>query len=241
MSESLCYAIHGSSPSQISVDLPCGVTNSTHPHVTCCVNGDYCLSNSFCAHTRPDGSQGFYNADCTDPKLEDPICGTRCGGRGLSDLVYNETTGYWACCWNSITKENDCKHPSNEIYPAPAPSELKTIQYLPKLGSGTPTYATVTATASEASGETSSEESEADISSDGISAGEAAGIGVGVGMGIILIAALAFVLFFRKRATKIERRISPFDSDSPGQPEYSQQVYELDKNQAPTPELDITP
>ncbi|THC95549.1 hypothetical protein EYZ11_004974 [Aspergillus tanneri] len=127
------------------------------------------------------------------------------------------------------------------IYPAPAPSELKTIQYLPKLGSGTPTYATVTATASEASGETSSEESEADISSDGISAGEAAGIGVGVGMGIILIAALAFVLFFRKRATKIERRISPFDSDSPGQPEYSQQVYELDKNQAPTPELDITP
>lgn len=240
--DNTCYGMHESKITHILIDLPCGIPNSTNPHVTCCVNGDYCLSNSLCTHIAPDGSHNYYNADCTDPTLEDPICGTRCGmptpgskwgdrqltehlgGQGLSDLTYNETTGFWACCWNKDSHKVECDNPSKEIYPAPAPSDLATIQYLPKTESGTPTYAIAATTAAKTTTEAESEKTSASAptsasatateatvgdspststkSSSGVSAGVAAGIGVGVAAGIVIIAAIAIFIFFRRRTSK---------------------------------------
>ena len=167
------------------------------------------------------------------------------GGRGAADLIYNKTSGYWACCWDSSTEEIDCENPSNEIYPAPAPVELKTIQFLPRTESGTPVYATATATATGTA-------RPANSSSNGVSAGVAAGIGVGVAAGVILIATIALFFFFRKRAAN---RVLPPQEQIPIPPQpvadpqfykppnhepMSEQAYELDKNEAPTPELHAT-
>lgn len=71
--------MHNGVIQNIQADLPCGVTNSSHPYVTCCVNGDYCLSNSICVNTNNENGNYYYAADCTDETLTDPACGTRCG------------------------------------------------------------------------------------------------------------------------------------------------------------------
>ncbi|KAJ9311111.1 hypothetical protein DTO271D3_8600 [Paecilomyces variotii] len=188
-----CWAMHSGTIQRISVDVPCGRTNSTHPYVTCCVAGDYCLSNSICEHVSTDGTKGYYNADCTDPTLQDPACGTRCGGRRESDLVFIQDRGVWACC----TSDNgtiDCNNPSIEVYPGPATADLATIQYVP--ATGTPTYPAPTGTATSTSNATVTQ---TPSSSSGVSPGAAAGIGVGVGAGVALAAFMIAFLFMRNR------------------------------------------
>jgi hypothetical protein len=74
-----CYSMHKGIISKNVAVIPCGVTNTTNPHVTCCVRGDWCMSDSICQFNNTDGDSGYYRADCTDPTLQDPACATRCG------------------------------------------------------------------------------------------------------------------------------------------------------------------
>ena len=87
MSSQVCHGMHNGVIQNIQADLPCGVTNSSHPYVTCCVNGDYCLSNSICVNTNDKDGDYYYAADCTDETLTDPACGTRCGEIQLIYLI----------------------------------------------------------------------------------------------------------------------------------------------------------
>ncbi|PYI24199.1 hypothetical protein BO99DRAFT_129571 [Aspergillus violaceofuscus CBS 115571] len=193
MSSTVCHGMHNSIIQNIQADLACGVTNNTHPHVTCCVNGDYCLSNSICVNTRQtDNEDYYYAADCTDETLMDPACGTRCGGRNNARITYTDA-GLWACCENSAGTVN-CSNPSDEVWAGPAPSKLATIQYLPSTASGTPTYAVATATHTVATSTQSHTGS-----SSSIGAGAAAGIGVGTAAGLIAVAAVVAVLCLRRR------------------------------------------
>lgn len=82
--------MHNGVIQNIQADLACGVTNSTHPYVTCCVNGDYCLSNSICVNTRGKSGDYYYAADCTDETLDDAACGTRCGESGDGHSVWSQ-------------------------------------------------------------------------------------------------------------------------------------------------------
>ncbi|OGM47438.1 hypothetical protein ABOM_002647 [Aspergillus bombycis] len=190
-----CYALHaGKISSNFEVDSACGVANSTNPHVQCCVKGDYCMSNGIC-HYKHSGGSGYYAADCTDPTLQDPACMTRCGGHAFSDLTYDESSGLWACCsYNSDGKAN-CSNPTDEKFPAPVPSDLATIQYLPS--TGTPSYPTATSSTTSTASDVSSTPSS--NPSSHIGAGAAAGIGVGVGAGVFLIAMTGAFFYFRRR------------------------------------------
>ncbi|PWY75274.1 hypothetical protein BO94DRAFT_524162 [Aspergillus sclerotioniger CBS 115572] len=247
---SVCHGMHDGVIQNIQADLACGVTNSTHPYVTCCVNGDYCLSNSICVNTNAKKGDYYYAADCTDETLEDAACGTRCGGRLNAEIVYT-SDGYWACCENDSGTVN-CSNPSKEIWAAPAPSKLATIQYLPPTASGTPTYAVATS-ASTSSTSTSSSSSTSPATStsssssgSSIGAGAAAGIGVGSAAGVVIVAAIIALLFFRRRNTSNVLAQGPAgyngleETWSQKQPAEVHPVYELDRS-AQHAELDGLP
>ncbi|KAF5860583.1 hypothetical protein ETB97_001357 [Aspergillus alliaceus] len=184
-----CYSLHsGRISSNFDADLPCGIQNSSHPHVQCCVKGDYCMSNGICHFYKRSSDQGYYTADCTDPTLQDPACMSRCGAQPGSIIAYDESTGLWACCTYSSDGKANCSNLSEERFPAPAPSKLVTIQYLPPTAH--PTYAPSTdATSTPLVNSTGSQ----------IGAGAAAGIGVGVGVGAFLLAAAGALFYFRRR------------------------------------------
>ncbi|KAB8071635.1 hypothetical protein BDV29DRAFT_178832 [Aspergillus leporis] len=193
-----CYTLHGGRiQPNFEVDAPCGVTNSTHPHVPCCVKGDYCMSNGICHFINQKGGRGYYAADCTDPTLQDPACMTRCGGHYLSDLTYDETTGLWACCsYNSDGKPN-CSSATDEKFPAPAPTKLTTLQYLPPID--TPTYLTATATATVDPTSSDVNPSSSSNNKSQLGVGAAAGIGVGVGAGVFLAAMAGLFIYLRRQ------------------------------------------
>ncbi|PYI04618.1 hypothetical protein BO78DRAFT_347173 [Aspergillus sclerotiicarbonarius CBS 121057] len=246
---STCHGMHSGEIEYIKADLACGVTNSTHPYVNCCVNGDYCLSDSICVNTNDKDGDYYYAADCTDETLEDAACGTRCGGRLSAEIVYT-SDGYWACCENDSGTVN-CSNPSKEMWAAPAPSKLATIQYLPSTASGTPTYAvaTSTATSTSSSATTSSTSSATSTSSSsgssGISAGAAAGIGVGAAAGFVLVAAMLALLYFRRRnASNVAQGAAGYnglaETWSQKQPAQVHPIYELDRS-AQHAELDGLP
>ena len=118
-------------------------------------------------------------------------------GGQFADVTYVTTAGLWACCiYHSDSQGSlvvDCNNHSQEIFPAPAPSDLVTLQYIPT--TGTPTYgAAIATTTSIASSSSGSSES----SGSNIGGGAAAGIGVGVAAAIILIAMAIAFLFFRR-------------------------------------------
>ncbi|RAK98471.1 uncharacterized protein BO80DRAFT_457300 [Aspergillus ibericus CBS 121593] len=247
---STCHGMHNSEIEYIKADLACGVTNSTHPYVNCCVNGDYCLSNSICVNTRSKKGDYYYAADCTDETLEDAACGTRCGGRNNAEIVYT-SEGYWACCENDSGTVN-CSNPSKEIWAAPAPSQLATIQYLPPTASGTPTYAVATSTSTSSSTTTSSTStssataSSSSGGSSGISAGAAAGIGVGAAAGFVLVAVMLALLYFRRRTASnvLPQGAAGYngldETWSQKQPAQAEPIYELDRS-AQHAELDGLP
>ncbi|GKZ22436.1 hypothetical protein AbraIFM66951_004657 [Aspergillus brasiliensis] len=259
MSSQVCHGMHNGVIQNIQADLPCGVTNSSHPHVTCCVNGDYCLSNSICVNPNGENGDYYYAADCTDETLTDPACGTRCGGRNSAEIVYT-SDGYWACCENSAGTVN-CSDPSEEIFPGLAPSKLATIQYLPSTASGTPTYAVASSTSTATSDSTStttssssssSTSSSSDSGSSGIGAGAAAGIGVGAAAGVVIVAAILALLYFRRRNAQsngLPERAGGYNGLGDGSTSWAQSqpvvhshpaVYELDRS-GPHPELDGQP
>ncbi|KAL4977174.1 hypothetical protein BDW66DRAFT_132992 [Aspergillus desertorum] len=194
-----CYSMHKGIISKNVAVIPCGVTNKTNPHVTCCVRGDYCMSDSIC-HWNNTGSDGYYRADCTDPTLQDPACATRCGARHLSDIKYNYTTGFWSCCNYDSDGKANCDEPSSEIFPGPAPDRLVEIQYLPD--EGTPEYAVAQPQNSSVSNESSPESS----SSPSVSVGAAVGGGVGAGLGLFLILLAVFFLVQRRRGREAGKR-----------------------------------
>ncbi|KAL4874996.1 hypothetical protein BJY04DRAFT_202900 [Aspergillus karnatakaensis] len=198
-----CYSMHKGIISKNVASIPCGVTNNTNPYVTCCVRGDYCMSDSVCHFKNPDGNEGYYRADCTDPTLQSPACATRCGARHLSDIHYNSSTGFWSCCSYDDNGKANCEAQSSEIWPGPAPSNLVEIQFLPE--EGTPVYAVAESSTNSShineSGSGSASETEPSSSSS-ISIGAAVGGGLGAGLGLFLI--LCAVLFFvqRRRSRK---------------------------------------
>ncbi|RAL08246.1 uncharacterized protein BO97DRAFT_376975 [Aspergillus homomorphus CBS 101889] len=229
MSSSVCHGMHNGIIQNVKADLPCGVTNATHPHVTCCVNGDYCLSNSICVNTHQNSGDYYYAADCTDETLADPVCGTRCGGRNNARITYTKE-GYWACC-EDASGTVDCSNPSEEKFPGPAPSQLATIQYLPFTASGTPTYAVASATSSP-----HSSTQPHTTSSTGIGAGAAAGIGVGSAAGVIAVAAVIAFMCFRRRKSSPDG-VHGYHGISetvwrqqPSEMQAQQPIYELDRD-----------
>ncbi|KAE8141667.1 hypothetical protein BDV38DRAFT_237302 [Aspergillus pseudotamarii] len=184
-----CYSLHSDRiSSNFDADLPCGIPNSTYPHVQCCVKGDYCMSNGICHYYKNNSDQGYYTADCTDPTLQDSACMTRCGAQPGSIIAYDENTGLWACCTYTSDGKSNCSNLSDEKFPAPAPSKLVTMQYLPP--TGTPEYATPTDVMSTPL---------VNSTSNQIGAGAAAGIGVGVGVGVFLLATTAAFFYIRRR------------------------------------------
>ncbi|PYI04779.1 hypothetical protein BO78DRAFT_165978 [Aspergillus sclerotiicarbonarius CBS 121057] len=237
-----CYALHnaaaGLDPSLIPVDAPCGVTNSTHPYVNCCVRGDYCMSHSICHSINPQGQGGYYAADCTDPKMQDPACMTRCGGQLLADLTYNATSGLWACCSYNSDGTKDCENHTQELFPAPAPSDLVTLLYIPPVG--IPTYATsIAATTSIAISSSGSSES----SGRNVDAGAAAGIGVGVAAAMILTAMSIAFLILRRRVSFLKAlRPNSYSSTAPTMPQagpYSAWVDSATDMQQPEPRYEL--
>ncbi|PIG82434.1 hypothetical protein AARAC_004863 [Aspergillus arachidicola] len=184
-----CYSLHSDRiSSNFDADSPCGIPNATHPHVQCCVKGDYCMSNGICHFDKNNSVNGYYTADCTDPTLQDPACMNRCGSQPGSIIDYDDNTGLWACCTYTSDGKANCSNLSDEKFPAPAPSKLVTIQYLPP--TGTPRYATPTDVVSTPL-----------VNSTGnqIGAGAAAGIGVGVGVGVFLLGMTCVFFYLRRR------------------------------------------
>ncbi|KAJ6133921.1 hypothetical protein N7523_000243 [Penicillium sp. IBT 18751x] len=189
-----CYSLHLGAININYSDAPCeDVTQAGH-NVTCCVRGSTCMSNGICKNTNGDG---HYTADCTDPTLQDPHCQNHCGGLAGSQITYNSTSGLWACCSYNGGVPN-CSEPTDELFAAPGPSNLKTVLYLPK--TGTISYSTSAATATSVSNTSTS--SVSSTSSSTVSSGTAAGIGAGVGIGIFLIGmVIVFVIFKRRKST----------------------------------------
>ncbi|KAE8381262.1 hypothetical protein BDV26DRAFT_95683 [Aspergillus bertholletiae] len=95
--------------------------------------------------------------------------------------------GFGPVAHTSDGKAN-CSALSSEKFPAPAPSKLVTIQYLPP--TGTPAYATPTNVMSTPL---------ANSTASQIGAGAAAGIGVGVGVGVCLLATTCAFFYLRRR------------------------------------------
>ncbi|KAJ5768726.1 hypothetical protein N7520_003285 [Penicillium odoratum] len=116
------------------------------------------------------------------------------GGLAGSQITYNSTSGLWACCSYNGGKAN-CSDPTDQLFPAPAPSSLQTVQYLPKTGS-------ITYNSSATRTSTSNANSSSSSSSSNIGPGAAAGIGVGVGVGVIIIAAIVAFFIAQKRRTQ---------------------------------------
>ena len=74
-----CYSLHSGRFKVADNDTACGPKNDTHLYTACCVKGDWCMGNSICHYNNVNGGTGYYAADCTDPTLQHPACGTRCG------------------------------------------------------------------------------------------------------------------------------------------------------------------
>ncbi len=88
----------------------------------CCANGDTCEGDSICHFTHPqENTSGYYLGGCTDITFPGPACSEKCcmlapvcsrrhTSRMLinvpfsvsyetNDIVYNSSSGLWACCW----------------------------------------------------------------------------------------------------------------------------------------------
>ncbi|KAL2837182.1 hypothetical protein BJY01DRAFT_251601 [Aspergillus pseudoustus] len=227
-----CYSMHKGIISKNVAVIPCGVTNTTNPHVTCCVRGDWCMSDSICHFNNTEGESGYYRADCTDPTLTDPACATRCGSRKLSDIRYNSSSGFWGCCNYDANGTVDCDGPSTEIFPGPDPADLVQLQYLPE--EGTPTYAVAAASATSVNSSTVSASGEGENSSgsSSVSFGAAVGGGVGAGLGLFFILIAVFWLVRRRRRAGGEAEkgaVYVKEEEEPPRPVSQRMIYELGK------------
>ncbi|QGA16158.1 hypothetical protein EYB26_003825 [Talaromyces marneffei] len=116
----------------IPASSPCGPINETNPVVSCCADGDFCLSDNICAYTSHSnvGGSGYYSAGCSDGTLMEKgsssACSNRCADTGLPDVVYDSSSGSWKCCGGNES-ERKCQSPTNETFIGGAPSNLFTI------------------------------------------------------------------------------------------------------------------
>ncbi|KAL9591465.1 MAG: hypothetical protein Q9179_007694, partial [Wetmoreana sp. 5 TL-2023] len=131
-----------------------------------------------------------------------------------TDVVYNRTTGLWACCFGDRGTRN-CNYPTDDTFQAPPPEELKTIaSSTSDPGTSSPTSSASqlrTTTSSAAPSATPNSSStpqtthnpcaESGGCPSSLSSGAKAGIGVGATIaGLALIAMIFFM--FRRRAHK---------------------------------------
>ncbi|MCJ1327653.1 hypothetical protein MMC10_004324 [Thelotrema lepadinum] len=233
---STCYAKNSNTVHTASNAFPCG--NDTSIIQPCCADGHVCDVDSFCHFTGPSSQlSGFYLAGCTDPTFKDPKCTQQCSKPShpvvfceleqlyhqhkltsdsiadvpSQDVVYNVTTGLWACCYGSGSL--DCEIPSNETFQGPSVDELLSPissssssstsvaaqSTSTSTSSGSPSTSVATTTASQAAITTVASTSP----SSGLSTGAIAGIAVGVFTAFaIFLAALAFFILAKRKSKK---------------------------------------
>jgi hypothetical protein len=102
-------------------NLPC--SNATGVQ-TCCANNSECTKDGFCyfTHQQSAAVTGYYLGGCTDPNFEAAACPQHCTGLPTQDVVYNTTSGLWACCYGS--GDLNCNDPSDETFYAPNPRAI---------------------------------------------------------------------------------------------------------------------
>ncbi|KAK3726020.1 hypothetical protein LTR37_000168 [Vermiconidia calcicola] len=89
--------------------------------------GSECGADSLCY--APDGprDETWYQAGCTDPNYEDPVCRNDCGLGAVaytsSFIEYNDVTEEWACCGNGGCKGSV----TNNTFKAVSPEEWTVI------------------------------------------------------------------------------------------------------------------
>lgn len=78
-SSSPCYQFEDNRIRQEAGWLPCGPWQSGGPVLSCCKNGDFCMSNGICKDTSPsDGTTGYYQGSCTDSNYQAALCPHLC-------------------------------------------------------------------------------------------------------------------------------------------------------------------
>lgn len=119
------------------------------------------------------------------------------------DVVYVDATQAWHCCTYPPGGGLNCTNPSPEQFIAPAPDDLITIQFLPRIG--TPTYitesspSTATPSISTTISSASTAVSSSSDHSQRLSTGASVGMGVGVGVGGLTLLSLVGYLVYRSR------------------------------------------
>src|ERR1700722_16124696 len=140
-----CYRELNSSLFNASnTDVPCSGSDPTG----CCAYGDFCMSNGICHYTQVSAvGSGYYLQSCTDSTFQSAIgvetfhCSK--GRQNLvlmtkltsihiatlayPDIVYNATTGLWACCSSNSATGIQCSIATNQTWAAPAPEALATL------------------------------------------------------------------------------------------------------------------
>ncbi|MCJ1470225.1 hypothetical protein MMC07_008870 [Pseudocyphellaria aurata] len=119
--------------------IPCGATG---PAVQmCCWEKDVCLGDSICYNTHPShGATGYYIGGCTDASYSDPACSQHCVYHSYSDIVYNSTSGLWACCQISHKTDLNCDVGTGQQFKATPPDQTREISV--RSASTTPSSAT---------------------------------------------------------------------------------------------------
>ena len=109
---------------------PC--SNATGVQLCCAVNS-ICGEDGFChfTHQMSQPVSGYYMGGCADATFTDRTCPQHCTEYPTQGVVYNSTSGLWACCYGSGVL--DCRYPSNETFFAPRPEKLFSSIPLPSV------------------------------------------------------------------------------------------------------------
>ncbi|KAF2716044.1 hypothetical protein K431DRAFT_308099 [Polychaeton citri CBS 116435] len=157
----------------------------------CCLNGASCGEDSICYTPTSSGGSGWFVGGCTDPTYKDPVCRTSCTGDSQTWIQYNYTQQLWHCCGDAGCTGTPTSETFQGVPPASWSAVPSTaIPFGDAQESGaTTSLVTVTATPSSSASSGSS-----------LSTGAIAGIAVlAVLLGIALIAALTFLILWRKK------------------------------------------
>lgn len=145
------------------------------------------------------------------------------GTFGGQDIVFNSSTGLWACC-RGAGGRRDCAVPSiDKAFQAPSPADLRGTFRAPLEGQA-PNYSSTSSTSSillastTAASETpASSESFPVVSSNspsGLNAGQKAGIGVGGAIAWFALMGLLFWFWWRRRRS---RKNAGFEAEKPSE------------------------
>ncbi|KAL8664366.1 MAG: hypothetical protein Q9168_007918 [Polycauliona sp. 1 TL-2023] len=216
-----CYVIHKHNQIEQWSQSPCG-DPSTGPQA-CCQYGQICVGSSICRFTGAfAGSSGYYTGGCTDKTFKDAACLGQCGTLGASDIVFNSSTGLWACCSRKNIGGPDCSVPLlDTTFQAPSPQDLKGTFLAPLQGqpaeypstSDMSSTQSTSSTAASATPPSSAGSSAASPTpSGGLSGGQKAGIGVGGAIAWFSLMALLYWFWWRRRRG---RKNAGFEPEKP--------------------------